>query len=125
KDRLFDANGSLTGQFQKNRDGDAAGNAEGECVHGDQAWAMVSACATGWSGAFSGMGCRPSLANSCSSASGPGFGVVSRRSPRKIEFAPAMKHRAWVLSSMDSRPADRRTTALGMVMRATAIVRTN
>ena len=43
----------------------------------------------------------------------------------KIEFAPAMKHSAWVASLIDSRPAERRTIDSGMVIRATAMVRTN
>ena len=42
-----------------------------------------------------------------------------------MEFAPARKHKACRDSGMSSRPADRRTMARGMVMRATAIVRTN
>ena len=46
-------------------------------------------------------------------------------SPVKIELAPARKHSAWVLSVIDSRPAERRTIDSGMVIRATATVRTN
>src|SRR3990167_7774439 len=42
-----------------------------------------------------------------------------------MELAPARKHSTWVDSSICRRPADRRTLALGMVMRATATVRTN
>src|SRR5689334_9107606 len=68
-------------------------------------------------------GLRPSLANRAASAPPPAFGVVSSFSPVKIELAPARKHSACVLSDMLSRPADRRTMDLGIVMRATATVR--
>ena len=70
-------------------------------------------------------GLSPSLANSAASAPSPAFGVVSSLSPVKMLFAPARKQSACVLSDMLSRPADRRTIDFGMVMRATATVRTN
>ena len=53
-----------------------------------------------------------------------GLGVVSSFGPPKIELAPARKHSACVSSLIVSRPADSRTIDFGMVMRATAIVRT-
>ena len=59
------------------------------------------------------------------SRSRPGLGVVSSCSARrKIELAPARKHSAWVSSLMSSRPAESRTIDFGIVMRATAMVRT-
>lgn len=67
----------------------------------------------------------PSLPNRLASRSSPALSVVSSRSPVKIELAPAMKHSAWVLSLMLSRPADKRTMVVGMTIRATATVRTN
>src|SRR3990167_10136391 len=67
----------------------------------------------------------PSLANSAASLSSPALAVVSSLSPVKIEFAPAMKHSACVASLIDSRPADSRTMLIGIVIRATATVRTN
>ena len=42
-----------------------------------------------------------------------------------MELAPARKHSACTASPICWRPADRRTRARGMVMRATAMVRTN
>ena len=67
----------------------------------------------------------PSLAKRAASRSSPALPVVSSLSPVKIELAPAMKHSACVLSGMLSRPADRRTMLSGIVIRATATVRTN
>src|SRR3569623_596852 len=67
----------------------------------------------------------PNRANSAASASSPALPVVSSLSPVKIEFAPAIKHSACAASLMLSRPADRRTMLSGMVIRATATVRTN
>jgi len=43
---------------------------------------------------------------------------------RRWEFAPARKHNACTASDICWRPAERRTRAVGMVMRATAMVRT-
>ena len=51
----------------------------------------------------------PIFARSCPSSSLLGFGVVSKRSPRKTEFAPARKHSAWPSSESSSRPAESRT----------------
>ena len=51
--------------------------------------------------------------------------VVRSLSPWKIELAPARKHSAWTASPSSRRPADSRTIAFGIVIRATAIVRTN
>ena len=68
---------------------------------------------------------RPSFANKAASALSPALGVVSNLSPVKIELAPARKQSACVLSLMLSRPADSRTIERGIVIRATATVRTN
>ena len=65
------------------------------------------------------------MANSAASALSPALPAVSSLSPVKIELAPAMKHKACVASDMLSRPADSRTMLSGMVIRATATVRTN
>ena len=65
------------------------------------------------------------MTNSAASASSPALPAVNSLSPVKIEFAPARKHKACVAADMLSRPADRRTMLIGMVMRATATVRTN
>src|SRR3546814_18583465 len=70
-------------------------------------------------------GVSPNLANSAASLSSPALAVVRSLSPVKIELAPARKHNACVASDMLSRPADRRTIERGMVIRATATVRTN
>ena len=43
-------------------------------------------------------GVRPSLANSAASASSPALAAVSSLSPVKMQFAPARKHSAWVVS---------------------------
>ena len=67
----------------------------------------------------------PSLASSAASALSPAFEVVSNLSPVKILLAPARKHSACVASLMLSRPADSRTMLRGIVIRATATVRTN
>jgi hypothetical protein len=40
-------------------------------------------------------------------------------------LAPAKKHSAWIASGISCRPAERRTMARGMAMRAAAMVRTN
>ena len=58
-------------------------------------------------------------------ASSPGFGVVSSRSPRNTELAPARKQSACASSVSDSRPALSRTIDAGIRMRAVAIVRTS
>ena len=70
-------------------------------------------------------GVSPSLASSERSASTSGLSVVRSLSPWKIELAPARKHNAWIPSPSSRRPADSRTIAFGIVMRATATVRTN
>ena len=59
------------------------------------------------------------------SSSASGFGVVSSRSPRKTELAPARKQSACASSDSDRRPALRRTIDAGIRMRAVAIVRTS
>ena len=51
--------------------------------------------------------------------------MVSSFSPKNTELAPARKHSACTASDMRSRPAESRTQAFGMVMRAAATVRTN
>src|SRR5689334_1214667 len=73
---------------------------------------------------LSAMGLSPSFSNRMRSESVSGLGVVSSLGPQKMELAPARKHSAWVSSLISSRPADSRTMDLGMVMRATAMVRT-
>ena len=54
-----------------------------------------------------------------------GLGVVRSFSPKKIEFAPARKQRACNSSLIASRPAESRTNEAGIMIRATAMVRTN
>ena len=76
-------------------------------------------------GAGTGIGVMPSRSNSASSAATSGFPVVSSFSPWKIEFAPATKHSACSSSLISARPALRRTIDAGIMIRATAIVRTN
>src|SRR5690606_391029 len=76
-------------------------------------------------GSSASIGTIPSFANSAASALSPRLPVVSSLSPVKMLFAPAMKQSAWHASDMLSRPADRRIMDLGIVMRATATVRTN
>ena len=61
--------------------------------------------------------CR-ACSNKRRSASASGLGVVSSRSPRNTEFAPASKHNACASSDSDSRPALNRTIDLGIRMRA-------
>ena len=50
---------------------------------------------------------------------------MSKVSPTKMELAPAKKHSACVSSLMAVRPAESRTCDFGIMMRASAIVRTN
>ena len=76
-------------------------------------------------GSADSIGRIPSLASKAASALSPALAVVSNLSPVKMLFAPARKHSACVASLMLSRPADSRTMLRGMVMRATATVRTN
>ena len=57
------------------------------------------------------------------SSSKSGLAVVSSFSPVKIELAPAIKHNACSATDIRTRPADKRTRALGIVMRAVAIMR--
>ena len=59
------------------------------------------------------------------SSSTVGLGEVSSFSPEKIELAPATKQSACASSDSASRPADRRTRALGATRRAQATVRTS
>ena len=49
---------------------------------------------------------------------------IALLSLEKIELAPAMKQRAWSLTLIFARPAERRTTDRGMSTRAVAIMRT-
>src|SRR3569833_4175559 len=58
------------------------------------------------------------------SSSNDGFGVVNNFSPAKIEFAPAIKQYACATVLISVRPAERRTTVLGITIRAVAIIRT-
>ncbi len=53
-----------------------------------------------------------------------GLPVVSSFSPKKIEFAPAIMHSSCASSFICSRPAESRTIARGIRMRAQAIIRT-
>src|SRR5437870_287293 len=68
---------------------------------------------------------RPSRWNSFRSASSSGLQAVSKVSPTKIEFAPAKKQSACISSVIAERPADRRTYDFGIMMRASATIRTN
>ena len=52
-----------------------------------------------------------------------GLGVVNNLSPAKMEEAPAIKQRACPSSDISVRPADNRTTALGITIRAVATMR--
>ena len=61
---------------------------------------------------------------SSSSSDASLLGVVRSLSPVNTLFAPARKHIAWSLADMLMRPADSRTTVLGMTSRATAMART-
>ena len=58
------------------------------------------------------------------SASCSGFVIVSSLSPKKIEFAPAMKHNICASRLKPTRPADKRTRAVGITIRAVAHIRT-
>ena len=58
-------------------------------------------------------------------ASLSGLSAVSSVSPTKIELAPAKKHSACVSSLISVRPAESRTNDFGIMMRASAMVRTN
>ena len=71
-----------------------------------------------------GRGRRFRVWKSSLSASTSGFGVVSSLSPAKMLFAPARKHRACSSVFIRTLPADRRTMAFGMMIRAVAIIRT-
>ncbi len=66
----------------------------------------------------------PSRANSALSASAGGVGGGQQLFAIENGIGAGQKHRAWVSALISSRPADRRTMLLGMVMRATAMVRT-
>ncbi len=59
------------------------------------------------------------------SLSSAGLPAVSSVSPTKIEFAPAKKQSACNSSLIDVRPAESRTIERGIMMRASAMVRTN
>ena len=67
----------------------------------------------------------PSLANSAASASAPALPVVSNLSPVKIELAPARKQSACVALAHALAAGREPDHARGIVIRATATVRTN
>ena len=69
------------------------------------------------------LGVRPSVASMAVSRSVEGFGVVSNLSPANMELAPARKQRACSDSGISRRPAESRTMAVGMMIRAVAIIR--
>src|SRR5690242_3284781 len=58
------------------------------------------------------------------SSSNDGLGVVNSFSPANIELAPAIKQKACSTVLISVRPADKRTTVLGITMRVVAIMRT-
>src|ERR1700722_8429032 len=74
--------------------------------------------------AYCSSGCKPSLRNRSMSLSFPGLPAVNRTSPTKMELAPAKKHSACISSLIAVRPADRRTYDFGIMILASAMVRT-
>src|SRR6202012_4876966 len=56
--------------------------------------------------------------------SNDGFGVVKSFSPANNELAPAIKQSACSTVVISVRPADKRTTVLGIIIRVVAIMRT-
>ena len=75
--------------------------------------------------ASGGAACRPASRSSARSASTSGLPVVSSFSPKKTELAPARKQSICASRVSASRPADSRTRARGIRMRAVAIMRTS
>src|ERR1700748_1945904 len=61
-------------------------------------------------------GVKPNNSNIAISSSNDGFGVVNNFSPAKIELAPAIKQKACSTTLISVRPAERRTTVLGIIM---------
>src|SRR5437588_2191979 len=67
----------------------------------------------------------PMARNRSASPSAEGLGAVSSLSPKKIELAPARKQRICSSRLILSRPALRRTRALGKAIRVVATRRTS
>ena len=70
-------------------------------------------------------GRRPADSSIAMSSSRSGFGVVSSFSPKKIELAPARKHSSCASLLSAVRPAESRTRACGITIRAAAHIRTS
>src|ERR1700724_1212487 len=90
--------------------------------------ALTSALPAIWTAAgaaLSSLDVMPRRPSRLASRSVCGFLVVSSTSPMKMELAPATKHSACNSSVIYWRPADSRSTLFGIMIRATAIIRTS
>src|SRR4030095_1035727 len=69
-------------------------------------------------------GFKPRISNISMSSLIEGLGVVNNLSPANIELAPAIKHNACSGKLISKRPADKRNTVRGIIIRVVAIILT-